>query len=267
MSNLSSAMSSISPSGSKMVFKPVRRNSTVKRPLPVAPPIPPFADPHPTPSSYQKKFGIPKARQDCEEASPCAKIATVDGKQKQSLTDISDNKKSKKSLNAINRLHSFEDTGIRPYWHAPIQKYSKQNHECKVNVTDSSVVILNHFDETKINTNASVLQKKKRFPNPPRKKSEETRLLQLLTKYHEESPRLSAAYFIFWKLRSSQKSNYLKFYDQSKPIANNQGCDDGVDLVYPETSSLIYEVQEISLWLSDDGDYATENAFCPSLGR
>ena len=260
-------MSSISPSNSQMVFKPVRRNSTVRRPLPVVPPIPPFADSHSTPSSYQNSFGRPKARQDCEKASPCAKIAIADGKQKQSLTDISDNKNSKQSVNAISRLHSFEGTGIRPYWHAPIQKQSKQNHECKVNVTDSSVVILNYFDETKINANASVLQKKKRLPNPPRKKSEETRLLQLLIKYHEESPRLSAAYFIFWKLRISHKSNYLNSYDKINSNGNNQGCDDGADLVYPEPSPLIYEVQEISLWLSDDGDYATENVFCPSLGR
>ena len=258
-------MSSISPPGQTMVFKPVRRNSTVKRPLPVVPPVAPFPVSRLTPLLHQDGCGIPRLNRNCEKAPPCAKI-TVDGIQDPQLTSHYGDRKSSQRSNAINSLQPSNANNLKPYNNSTSPRYSSEDNKCKVNVTNSSVVILNHFDESKINPSEYLSQKRKKFRKGPRKKSEETRLLQVLTKYQEESPRLSAASIIFWKFRNSQASNYSKFCDFGKSNANSQGCDEGIDPHFVQSSSSTYEIQELSLWLSDDGYYATENVFCSSLG-
>lgn len=265
-------MSSIQQSSHKIGFKPVRRNSTVRRPLPVPPPIlPSVPSIHPSQAyhraSYQDINGLSSFRPSYEHASPCAKIYTGGGQQKPSLPDTAVHNKSNQQRNAINSKSLKDINDNNQYIKSKSTKHlTQEKYKSKVNVTNSSVVLLNTVDEVKVDTNQYLLQKQKKKNNIRRNKLEETRVLQVFTKHEEEQPKLSAASFVFRNLRTTQRSKPVRICDFTKFYSDN-GCEENDDQNLPKSFPLTYETQEICLWLSDDGDYATEDLFYPSLGR
>ena len=265
-------MSSIQQSGHKVGFKPVRRNSTVRRPLPVPPPVlPSIPSIYPSQTyhtaSYPEISGISSFRPSYEQASPCAKIYTGGGQQKPSLPDTTVNNKSNQQRNAINSKSLKDINDNKQYVKSKSTKHSTQEkYKSKVNVTNSSVVLLNTVDEVKVDTSQYFLQKQKKKNNIRRNKLEETRVLQVFVKHEEEEPKLSAASFVFRYLRTTQRSKPLRICDFTK-VYTDHGCEKNDDQKLPKPFPLIYETQEICLWLSDDGDYATEDVFYPLIGR
>jgi hypothetical protein len=260
-------------SGHKMGFKPVRRNSTVKRPLPVPPPlvppnIPSLYPPRVYPSaSYQEFNSLSSFKPSYEQNSPCAKIYTGGFKHKPALPNSDGNVKSYQQRNAINSksLNDINDNkqGVTSM---STRCSKKVKNKFNVNITNSSVLILNHFDEVKVDVCQHLVQKQRKKNKTRRNKLEETRVLQVFVKHEEEEPKLSAASFVFRYLRTTQRSKPLRICDFTK-VYTDHGCDKIDDQELPKPFPLIYETQEICLWLSDDGDYATEDVFYPLLGR
>ena len=258
-----------------MGFKPIRRNSTVKRPLPVPPPVPPcipsLYPPRVYPStSYPEFNGLSSFRPSYEQTSPCAKIYTGGGKHKSELPDSDGNEKSYQQWNAINSKILNDINDNKQDIKSKSTRCSKENKNKSnvnnVNITNSSVLILNPFDEAKVDTSQYLVQKQRKKNKSRRNKLEETRVLQVFVKHEEEEPKLSAASFVFRYLRTTQRSKPLRICDFTK-VYTDHGCEKNNDQELPKPFPLIYETQEICLWLSDDGDYATEDVFYPLIGR
>ena len=261
-------MSSIPPSGhQKIGFRPViRRNSTVKRPLPVPPPVPPILPSYNTrPLSHPDINGISSFnRNSSQSTSPCAKIYTGgNNKQKPILPTTSIYDKSKSQNNLLATKSRDNGNKNNQCLETKPSKYSKEKSVPGVNVTNTSVVIIN---ESKVDTKPLLVQNKSDISVKRKNKLSETKKLQVLTKYEEESPKLSAASFIFRSLKTSQRSKPLRFCDFQQ-VYDTLDCDKSNDQDLTKLPPLIYETQEICLWLSDDGDYATEDVFSSSLGR
>ena len=260
-------MSSIAPPGQKMGFRPVRRNSTVKRPLPVPPPVPPVIPSYAIrPPLHPEVNGMAGFHRNSNQpASPCAKIYTGgNGKSKPSPPSSLPNYKfgaQKKiiSNDSLPNCNTNSNLSLKPY------DYSKQKHLSGVNVTNTSVVVINCLDESKVNKTSSLVLNKAKKSVKIRNKSQETKKIQVFTKYEEELPKLSAASFIFRSLRTAQRSKPLRLCDFQQ-VYDTLGCDKTNDEDLTKSPPLIYETQEICLWLSDDGDNATEDVFSSSLG-
>ena len=257
-------MSSIPQTAHKMAVKPVRRNSTIRRPLPVIPPVPPLIPSYiarPLHPEFARRSS--KVDRSYQQTSPCAKIIVEDKENSTFSSPSSNGEPSQQRKGKI--LSNIRDS--KSYLNCKPLKSIRQEIKSSVNVTNSSLVILNHFDEPKINTKEYFAQKQKRNNKKPRKKLEETKVLQVFTRYVEELPRSSAASNIFRKLRTLPvPSDHSKICDLENVNRKNHGCEKDGNPDIQKAPSSIYETQEFSLWLSDDGDHATEEFFFPSIG-
>ena len=265
-------MSSIPPSGhQRMGFRPViRRNSTVKRPLPVPPPVPPILPTYSTRPLLHPEingrsgFG---SNTGYSSSTPCAKIYTGgNGKPNPILPTLSNHDKSSSQNNLIAKKSQENCNNNNSVLKSKPTEYSKQKSISGVNVTNTSVVIVNQLNESKIDSKPLSVQNKSKKSVKRSNRLEETKKLQVFTKYEEELPKLSAASFIFRSLRTTQRSKPLRLCDFQQ-VYDTLGCDKTNDQDLTKFPPLIYETQEICLWLSDDGDYATEDVFSSSLGR
>ena len=259
-------MSSIVPPSQKMGFKPVRRNSTVKRPLPVPPPVPPVIPSYAIrPSLHPEVNGMAGCNRNSNQpASPCAKIYTGgNGKSKPTLPSLENGKfgaqKNVISKNSLSNCNNNSNPNIKP------AKYSKEYPASGVNVTNTSVVVVNCLDKSNADKKSSLVENKSKKKVKRRNKREETKKIQVFTKYEEELPKLSAASFIFRSLQTAQRQKPLRLCDFQQ-VYDTLGCDKTNDQDVTKSPPLIYETQEMCLWLSDDGDNATEDVFSSSLG-
>ena len=264
-------MSSIPPPGhQKIGFRSViRRNSTVKRPLPVPPPVPPTLPSYSNrPLLHPDINGISSSnRNPSQSISPCAKIYTGgNSKPKEILPTTSKCSESRPSNKAIAKKFQDNSNNNNPCLETKPTDYSKEKSVSGVHVTNTSVVIINDLNESKIDARPLSVQNKSDKSVKRGNKLEETKKLQVFTKYEEESPKLSAASFIFRSLKTAQRSKPLRLCDFQQ-VYDTLGCDKSNDQDLTKLPPLIYETQEICLWLSDDGDYATEDVFSSSLGR
>ena len=253
------------PAGSTMVFKPVRRNSTVRRPLPVPPPaIPPGVPSYPARSLYPRINGHINLSRSFKETAPCAKIIVEEAQKNDTTCPIANRNFHERSRT---RNITQTKTDDKLFIRSEVIRNKSDDACCNIHVTNSSTIILNHVDTSTLNKQGLSLENRhKRVKNrQPKRKLDVTKALQIFTKYEENIPKISAASVLFRSLRvpelySSQKG----VCDFDKYI---HGCEtnDGPK-VLPISTTSIYEIQEICLWLSDDGDYATEQDFYSLIG-
>ena len=150
-------MSSIPPPGhQKIGFRPViRRNSTVKRPLPVPPPVPPTLPSYSNrPLLHPDINGISSSnRNPSQSISPCAKIYTGgNSKQKEILPTTFKYSESKPSNKSIVKKSQENSNNNNPCLETKPTDYSKEKSVSGVHVTNTSVVIINDLNESKIET-------------------------------------------------------------------------------------------------------------------
>ena len=253
------------PAGSSMVFKPVRRNSTVRRPLPVPPPaIPPGVPSYPARSLYPRINGHINLSRSFKETAPCAKIIVEEAQKTDTTCPIGD-----RNFHGRSRARNITQTKTdeKPFLRSEAIRNRSEDACCNIHVTNSSTIILNHVDPSTINKqDLSLGNRHKRVKNrQPKRKLDVTKALQIFTKYEENIPKISAASVLFRSLRVPELYSSQKGVCAFDKYIHGCETNDGAK-VLPISTTSIYEIQEICLWLSDDGDYATEQDFYSLIG-
>ena len=113
-------MSFIPQPGGTMVFKPVRRNSTVRRPLPVPPPaIPPGVPSYPSRSLYPRITGHINLSRSFKETAPCAKIIVEEAQKTDTTCPIGNRNFHERSKirNITQTKTSLQEVGLRSHFH------------------------------------------------------------------------------------------------------------------------------------------------------
>ena len=132
------------PAGSTMVFKPVRRNSTVRRPLPVPPPsIPPGVPSCPARSLYPRINGHINLSRSFKETAPCAKIIVEEAQNTDTTCPIGGRNFHGRSRA---RNNTQTKTDERPLLKSEAIRNRSEDACCNIHVTNSSTIILNHVD-------------------------------------------------------------------------------------------------------------------------